>query len=500
MTLKSQQSFFRWRSAALVLLVMMVIAVVTVSAGPVMRGKGSGSFNIMAFPSGVGSVENIYLKLTVNDENNVDHASRFSLRTTGGAPDNPNDDNQLLLYGYDDPWSSFTTVRIEGVDSTYGVDGCVYSEIPTTGPDYIRSTCLYDTVQVIQKLTFVQNPQTGRDDILEIRYIIKNTGQTSKSVGLREELDTMLGANDGAPFQVPGTGAVTTETEFSGASVPDYWIAFDSLSDPTVLSQGTLRGGDATPPDRIVFADWEGIRSATWDYTIDPLRAVTGDSAVGLYWYPETLDPDDEVEYVTYYGLSSLTQDIEEDMSLSVSAPLYLDVVNYQYSPNPFTVTAFVQNMKEVTINGVSTTITLPSGLTLASGSATQVIGTLDPDEIGSVNWQVLAADQATETTLTYTVSAIATDISEKTVTKSITLPALGEPIPTDTDADGIPDAQDNCPNVPNPDQLDSDGNGAGDACESIPAIPEFPSLALPATMIIGFLGAVLLIQRTREH
>jgi len=29
---------------------------------------------------------------------------------------------------------------------------------------------------------------------------------------------------------------------------------------------------------------------------------------------------------------------------------------------------------------------------------------------------------------------------------------------------------------------------------------PEFPSLVLPATMIIGFLGAVLLIRRTKEH
>jgi len=31
------------------------------------------------------------------------------------------------------------------------------------------------------------------------------------------------------------------------------------------------------------------------------------------------------------------------------------------------------------------------------------------------------------------------------------------------------------------------------------PNIPEFPSIVLPAAMIIGFLGAVLLIQRTRE-
>jgi hypothetical protein len=35
--------------------------------------------------------------------------------------------------------------------------------------------------------------------------------------------------------------------------------------------------------------------------------------------------------------------------------------------------------------------------------------------------------------------------------------------------------------------------------CGAIPS-PEFPSAFLPATMIIGLLGAVLLIQRTREH
>jgi len=35
-----------------------------------------------------------------------------------------------------------------------------------------------------------------------------------------------------------------------------------------------------------------------------------------------------------------------------------------------------------------------------------------------------------------------------------------------DSDGDGIPDAQDNCPNVGNPDQKDSDKNGIGDACD----------------------------------
>ncbi len=37
---------------------------------------------------------------------------------------------------------------------------------------------------------------------------------------------------------------------------------------------------------------------------------------------------------------------------------------------------------------------------------------------------------------------------------------------PADSDQDGIPDIEDNCPNVPNPDQADADMNGVGDACE----------------------------------
>jgi DNA-binding beta-propeller fold protein YncE len=36
----------------------------------------------------------------------------------------------------------------------------------------------------------------------------------------------------------------------------------------------------------------------------------------------------------------------------------------------------------------------------------------------------------------------------------------------TDTDGDGVPDYQDNCPDVSNPDQADSDNDGEGDACD----------------------------------
>jgi len=40
------------------------------------------------------------------------------------------------------------------------------------------------------------------------------------------------------------------------------------------------------------------------------------------------------------------------------------------------------------------------------------------------------------------------------------------EPPITDTDSDGIPDVEDNCPNVSNVNQEDLDGDGIGDVCD----------------------------------
>ena len=38
---------------------------------------------------------------------------------------------------------------------------------------------------------------------------------------------------------------------------------------------------------------------------------------------------------------------------------------------------------------------------------------------------------------------------------------------PVDTDGDGVPNAQDNCPFTANPDQADNDDDGQGDVCDA---------------------------------
>jgi len=49
--------------------------------------------------------------------------------------------------------------------------------------------------------------------------------------------------------------------------------------------------------------------------------------------------------------------------------------------------------------------------------------------------------------------------------------PGGGDPTTEDSDGDGILDAEDNCPKIPNPGQTDADGDGLGDLCDPCPLV-----------------------------
>jgi hypothetical protein len=57
-----------------------------------------------------------------------------------------------------------------------------------------------------------------------------------------------------------------------------------------------------------------------------------------------------------------------------------------------------------------------------------------------------------------------------------------------DSDGDGVPDDEDNCPNTYNPDQADSDGDGIGDACEYTPTPPDV-GINISSWVVAGTLG-----------
>ena len=82
-------------------------------------------------------------------------------------------------------------------------------------------------------------------------------------------------------------------------------------------------------------------------------------------------------------------------------------------------------------------------------------------------------------------------DVCETSVTTTTT-------IPPDTDGDGIPDDEDNCPFDYNPSQEDSDEDGIGDVCdtgsEAIPTLSEWGMITFMAIML--GIGVITILRR----
>jgi uncharacterized protein YjdB/pimeloyl-ACP methyl ester carboxylesterase len=225
----------------------------------------------------------------------VDDDGLFTMGTAGG---------KKLLYGHPNPWSSFTTIRVGNINYEFEADEP--PQINAAGTEAVSTMVLPGAV-VKQRITIVNNPSSLKNDLFRIRYEISNTSGASQSYGTRILLDTQLGENDGSPFVIPGIGAVTTEREFTGSSIPRSWYSVDDLQRPTVTSVGLMYLSENERPDKVQFCHWASIYDTAWNYSITPNYPVTGDSAVSIYFNPQSCAAGQTRTVTTYYGLSSNT-------------------------------------------------------------------------------------------------------------------------------------------------------------------------------------------------
>jgi hypothetical protein len=349
------------------------------------------------------AIENEFVRIRVNP--GPQEAGRFAVDTTGGDPSRSADDEKILIYGSREPWTSYTTVVIDDVPQVFGGTTQRRAGLgaPTTGllgPPSIEgdllatvvATARIGEIKITQQLGFARSPTTRVRDTALIFYEVKNTGLREHSVGLRIMLDTMLGSNDGAPLRA-GDTAIETATQLFGEDIPDYWQAFDSLSEPAVISQGTLRGPGLTPPDRLEMVDWGTLADAPWDFPFPAGTDFTrrgeeaADTAVALYWNPIRLGPGEARNYATLYGVGGVSLSPAE-LSLGLTAPAEVD---FQYDEErPFSVVAYVENSGGFESRGTRLSLSLSEGLKLAEGSLRSRLGTLQPGQTGQSVWRVL--------------------------------------------------------------------------------------------------------------
>ena len=368
------------------------------------------------------TMSNDYLQLRVNGlEGDSDATGRFTLWTTGGDPNSTTDDDKRLIYGTS-PGTSYSTFVVDGEVYIFGENGL--SEGPTF--DAANSQCtakqVIGDIEVTQILSFVNNSATGRDDVLEIQYVVKNAGSASHTVGSRIMIDTMLGDNDDAPFRVEGTGNVTTETEYSGNDIPQYWQAFDDLTNPTVVSQGTFIKSGMTKPDKVQFCNWSRARSTAWDLSLNEGDS-NGDSAVNVIWNEKALAAGGTRTYKTYYGLSEVTNAQVASLAFSVYTDGTASISNSAYAPHA--VTAYLKDTGDAAVENAYARIVLPEGWTLSSGSATRTYTTIAPSAEKQVDWKIKIPASTPEGDYTVKIICGADNIGEKTITKTIRVPGI---------------------------------------------------------------------------
>ncbi|MGE5558284.1 MAG: hypothetical protein ACM3WV_06680 [Bacillota bacterium] len=374
------------------------------------------------------TLENEYIKVFIN--NTGDGKGRFAIDVKEGDPARDSDNGKPLIYGHPIPWTSFTTIRINKRNYLFGgpttrragkntqTAGLVQG--PLLSGDSLVMTCWFGAVEVRQDLSIAKGPSTGLPDTLKIKYTIHNEGGENVIFGARIVIDALLGANDGAPFRFFGN-AITSDTILAGEEMPDYWQAFDSLLDPQVVAQGTLKGGEITTPSRMVFSNWGKLSDNLWDVTLDNRADFTRegefdlDSAVALFYDDESLAPGAVKTIIAYYGLGALSVN-PGMLFLGVSAPAEV-AVNRENS-GFFTITGYLMNTASAAARNVAIKLQCPPALKI-TGEKLYSLGDLMPGEIRQVSWQV-QAHQKTDGMASFEVQASAGNAAINTISREI--------------------------------------------------------------------------------
>jgi hypothetical protein len=339
------------------------------------------------------SLHNQYIEVRVNDLNQ--RIDAFS--TKGGNPDLASDDNHQILHQKTLSYN-YASINVDGEVLKIGYNGKSVSAPVVTAATQIRSQWELKSMLLEQVIDIVPGDSSHLPDSLRITYFVKNQDTVPHNVGIRLLFDTFIGPEDSGPFLVPLSGVVMMEKKTSNC--PDFFIGLDSLLEPYIQFQATLKGPGLSPPDVLVFANAEKLNNSPWDMDIEKKsfrNPDTGlsDTAYALYWdpiaFPEESDPKSKKKLSTKIGLYGSTITAGEAIDLSIGGPLNI-------RNKPFTVVALVQNHDKFrTVKNASVSMDLPEGSVITSkikdhffipelkpGDIKFMYYTADPSEIGS--------------------------------------------------------------------------------------------------------------------
>lgn len=308
--------------------------------------------------------------------------------------------------------------------------------------------------------------------------IVNNSAGQTHTVGLAFVQDINVqptisfGNEIDGPLRLPNQPYLHHETLLSGGQVPDRWETSVQISPATATTpallhtvRGTLKPlsglqNEPTPPSRFAygqtivldgFFQLNGAKvrnyDQVWNFKPNPnvildknVSSKSTDGSVVVYWDEQTVAPGQDLKRITYVGNADAENSFGAPLALSVTGPSALSFSTDHSTtpptvgatPNPFQISAYVQNLTDLTQSGglaigpINLFLDLPKGLKLQAGEvATKTINNVNAGGEGAVSWTVVPDPTAQVSgKLTYTVTASPNIGNGKSVQKSIEVPA----------------------------------------------------------------------------
>lgn len=283
----------------------------------------------------------------------------LAINTTGGDPQNPNDDNRKMIYGN----SNAEAIKV-GNDIKYICSGDTSSsdslwQNTKKINDSIVSTYTFDNVAIQRNITLDKSPVSSVNDSVKFQYSITNNSSVAQNISFQLMLDTFVGSNDNAPFDIPGVGKVDSSKKLTGSQIPNYWFAYDSLTNPSAVTKGLFPAD--SKPNVVDFSQWRNGygNDPSWDHVVSGSKI--SDSCVDMYWNDNVLKPKETKVITYYYTVAALSSQKNDNVLLSL-----LNSQNVTVSPNgqntydPYETTATIRNIGNINLNNAEMTISVP--------------------------------------------------------------------------------------------------------------------------------------------
>ena len=309
-------------------------------------------------------------------------------------------------------------------------------------------------VQMI--ISFVRN-------VARFQFTIFNTDTVPRvfDTAFVEDIDVSPtdNVNPDGPLRLKNQPNLFVESLLVGGQIPTSYETYSTVSTSPILNIHSIRGilkpesslqSEPTIPNKMAYARSAQLSDLNiWDFTPNSSVKLGGanvtslDASVALYYNStETLQPRPVgastgpfKQVVTYVGQAGSRGNYSTPLGLDVSAPQALQYVNNTNSPDPFTITATVANLLDLTSTAstflnsgvVTATLQLPSGLELVAGETlSKQVANIPAGAEQAINWRVRANGSATGK-LNFSVSAGASLLGSggsKTVQNTVEVPA----------------------------------------------------------------------------